>query len=230
MMPPLMCGGAHGRHLLRRGDRGGEWSALVAPSWMGSGVLDVALSSNAYARCALPAMDASATAAVRDSPRVQYGERSYLWTPGSSEFQTLTAPPSPENRPNQTLNHAKLIWDPRSKTKGLLGGHLNIRSIVSKSNQLEHLLSHSNLDFLGLSETCPNKCSPEAVLDIPGYNMFRRDRNKGKGGGLLVYVKNTITCNLIERSQEIDMEYFGLNMSLSHQMSFTVICQWKFYD
>lgn len=53
--------------------------------------------------------------------------------------------------------------------------------------------------------------------------MFRRDRNKGKGGGLLVYVKNTITCNLIERSQEIDMEYFGLNMSLSHQMSFIVI-------
>ena len=57
--------------------------------------------------------------------------------------------------------------------------------------------------------------------------MFRRDRNRGKGGGLLVYVKNTITCNLIEWSQEIDMECIGLNMSLSPQMSFTVICLYR---
>lgn len=126
----------------------------------------------------------------------------------------------------QTLNHSKLIWDP-SKPKGLLGGHLNIRSVVSKGNLLEHLLSHSNLDFLGLPETWLNKHSPEAAFDIPGYNMFRRDRNKGKGGGLLVCVKNTIACNLIEWSQDIDMECIGLNMSVSPQMSFIVICLYR---
>lgn len=71
---------------------------------MGSGILHVALSSGADARCALPAMDAAETAAVGDSPQVQYGECSYLRTPGSGEFQTLTTPPSPENRPNQTAN------------------------------------------------------------------------------------------------------------------------------
>ncbi len=81
--------------------------------------------------------------------------------------------------------------------------------------------------FLGLSETWLNKHSPEAAFDISGYNVFRRDRNKGKGGGLLVYVKNTITCNLIEWPQEIDMEYIGLNMSLSPQMSFIVICLYR---
>lgn len=41
----------------------------------------------------------------------------------------------------QILNHSKILWDPRSKPKGLLGGHLNSGSIVSKSNQLQHLLT-----------------------------------------------------------------------------------------
>ena len=189
-MPPSAYGSAHGGYLLRRGSGGGEWSGLVASSWLGNGVLDVALSSGADARYTIPALDTTTTAVVEDLPRAQYGERSCPQTSGSGELPTLTAPPSQENRPNQpvnpvkqttlnrqhcglnpairkhrrtnffqTLNHAKLIWDPQSKPKGLLGGHLNIRSIVSKSNQLEHLLSHSNLDFLGLSETWLNKHS-----------------------------------------------------------------------
>lgn len=32
----------------------------------------------------------------------------------------------------QTLNHAKIIWDPLSKRRGLLGGHLNVRSTTPK--------------------------------------------------------------------------------------------------
>lgn len=35
---------------------------------------------------------------------------------------------------NPVMLHAKIIWDPCSKLTGILGGHLNIRSIVSKSN------------------------------------------------------------------------------------------------
>ena len=33
----------------------------------------------------------------------------------------------------QTVKHAKVIWDPKRKPRGLFGGHLNIRSIVSKT-------------------------------------------------------------------------------------------------
>ena len=70
------------------------------------GILDVVLSlfPGADAQCALPALDTTTTAAVKDSPRVQYGERSYSRTPGSGDFQTLTAPPSLDNRANQTAN------------------------------------------------------------------------------------------------------------------------------
>lgn len=55
----------------------------------------------------------------------------------------------------KTTNHAKVLWDPRSKPKGLLMGHLNIskikyhlNSVASKTEQLEQLLTNSNLDLL----------------------------------------------------------------------------------
>lgn len=35
----------------------------------------------------------------------------------------------------QTVNNSKIIWDPNAKPKGLLGGHLNIRSILPKIEQ-----------------------------------------------------------------------------------------------
>ncbi len=40
----------------------------------------------------------------------------------------------------QTVNHLRTIWDSKVKPKGLLSGHLNIRSIISKSDQIHHLL------------------------------------------------------------------------------------------
>ena len=45
----------------------------------------------------------------------------------------------------QTVNHAIVLWDPKIKPKGIYGGHLNIRSVVSKTEQLEQLLTNSIL-------------------------------------------------------------------------------------
>ncbi len=79
------------------------------------------------------------------------------------------------------------------KPKGLLGGHLNIRSILSKSEQIQHLLLDSNLDFLCLSETWLSQNAPLAALNIPGYNIYRKDREGSKkGGGVMVYIKSTL--------------------------------------
>lgn len=45
----------------------------------------------------------------------------------------------------KTANHEKLEWDLRSKPKGYLMGHLNLRSVASKIDQLEQLLTNSEL-------------------------------------------------------------------------------------
>lgn len=79
----------------------------------------------------------------------------------------------------QTLINAKIFWDSRLKPKGLLLGHINIRRIANKTEQMEHLLSESNIDILGISQSWLSHSSPSAAINIPGYNVFRTDRETG---------------------------------------------------
>lgn len=137
----------------------------------------------------------------------------------------------------QTLNQARTIWDPQCKDKGLLGGHLNIRSMAPKREQLEHLLFNSNVDFLGLSETWLKPSSPQAVVSLQGYNVFRMDRHQGKGGGVLIYMKDSLKCTQIIWPTEISIECVGVKVALSTEMSFTILCLYRppsakvdFYD
>ena len=89
----------------------------------------------------------------------------------------------------QTVNHAKVIWDSKTKPKGIVGGHLNIQSIISKQDQPQHLLKYSNLDYLRLTETWLNCNIPTHMIDVPGYVCLRKDRLMGRGGGAMVYIR-----------------------------------------
>lgn len=99
--------------------------------------------------------------------------------------------------------------------------------MTSKREQLEHLLRGSNVDFLGLTETWLTRSSPEAVINMPGYNVFKKDRDKGRGGGVLMYVKSTLKCKMIEWPSEIALECVGVQISVSPMMSFVVVCIYR---
>lgn len=64
----------------------------------------------------------------------------------------------------QTLNHACVTWDSKAKPKDLLGGHINIRSIMPKCDQIQHLLNESNIDYLYITESWLHAHSPTAGL------------------------------------------------------------------
>ena len=95
----------------------------------------------------------------------------------------------------------------------MFGGHLNVRSLVPKREQIEHLLCNSNIDFMGLSETWLTSSSPEAAVSLPEYRTFRKDRGKGRGGAVLIYVKNNLKCNQIKWPSNITLECIGVNIS-----------------
>lgn len=124
------------------------------------------------------------------------------------------------------MNHAKVVWGPNVKPKVIFGGHLNVRSLTSKTEQIEKLLTGSNLDYLGLSETWLTPTTPSSIFSIPEYNVFRRDRTHGKGGGVLIYVKNTITCKQMDLPKN-DLEFVRVTASLSPEMSFNIIVMYR---
>ena len=83
------------------------------------------------------------------------------------------------------------------KDKGFRIGHLNIQGLTNKIDQLKLLLqSDENLiHILGISETKLNQMHPDTPFEVNGYQKpFRRDRTENAGGGLMVYVKEGVSC------------------------------------
>ncbi len=99
----------------------------------------------------------------------------------------------------QTVNHAKVIWDSKTKPKGIVGGHLNIR----------------------LTETWLNCNIPTHIIDVPGYLCFRKDRLIGRGGGVLIYIRDTFNCAKI--NLDMSLECVAINVMLSTKMKFNIV-------
>lgn len=76
----------------------------------------------------------------------------------------------------QTINHAQVIWNYQSKPKGILGGHINIRSILPKMDQIHNLLTGSNPDYLCVSESWLNQYAPIYLgIDVIGEIEIREE-------------------------------------------------------
>ena len=77
-------------------------------------------------------------------------------------------------------------------------GHLNINSVVGKLDQLKVLIVN-NIDILVLTETKMDSSFPNAEFRIDGFSSpFRFDRNRF-GGGVLIYVREDITCKQLTK-------------------------------
>ena len=74
--------------------------------------------------------------------------------------------------------------------------HLNINSILPKLSLLVDLISNHSPDIISLNET---KLNTTSHLSIPGYEIFRHDISRSKGG-VLIAVKNNLNATLISDS------------------------------
>ena len=126
-----------------------------------------------------------------------------------------------QSRLFQTVNHAQIIWNTDTKPNGILGGNINVRSILPKIDQIQNLLMESNLDFLCMSETWLNSSVPTDLINISGYTCYRKDRPKGRGGGVLIYIREKF--KVLELELNVNLESLGLNVILSPNMKFTIV-------
>ena len=66
-------------------------------------------------------------------------------------------------------------------------------------------------DLACIAESWCHECMPNAILDIPGYNLLRRDREGGrKGGGLQVYVHSGLVYRILRwpfRATQQNLKY-----------------------
>ena len=110
-----------------------------------------------------------------------------------------------------------------AKLRGPAIASYNIRSLINKVDDIKVLLSRSDLNCLILTESWLNNSIVNEELQVPRYNLFRRDRNAGipkkGGGGIIVYCDNKYHFEEMEDwhvcNTDIEIMWIRLNLKLT---------------
>ena len=83
---------------------------------------------------------------------------------------------------------------------------LNARSIVNNKNELNIMVEDIDLHIIGITESWANIDITNVELGLTGYVMFRKDRIGRRGGGVILYVKESIHAYEIKLEREADCD------------------------
>ena len=81
---------------------------------------------------------------------------------------------------------------------------LNARSIINKKDELNIMVDDIKPHIIGITESWANNDITDAELGLEGYAMFRKDRMGRRGGGVLLYIKDTIPAYEVQLQEEAD--------------------------
>lgn len=62
---------------------------------------------------------------------------------------------------------------------------------------------------------------------MPGYHVYRKDRKMGKGGRVLLYVKNTLSGRQLKWPENIMFANVWEEIYLTNEMSFISNCMYQ---
>ena len=83
---------------------------------------------------------------------------------------------------------------------------LNARSIVNKINELNIMVEDNDPHIIGITESWATPDISDAELGMTGYVMFRKDRIGRRGGGVILYIKESIQAYEIKLEKEAECE------------------------
>jgi hypothetical protein len=95
--------------------------------------------------------------------------------------------------------------------------HLNVRSLRNRVSlmQTAEFVHQHDIAILTISETWLNSSVTNWEIDIPGYKLYRLDRKYKKGGGVCVYLRDSLKAKLLKSLSQINESGF-------HQLWLTV--------
>ena len=133
----------------------------------------------------------------------------------TSTFNSSMDHPNMDQEKNDEYNPFKILKSIRvSHINRLILGQLNINSLRNKFEALKSIVS-GNLDILVITESKLDDSFPKQQFFMEGFSPpFRLDRN-ANGGGVLIYVREDITCKeLRDHSPQMNIEGIFLELNL----------------
>jgi hypothetical protein len=78
--------------------------------------------------------------------------------------------------------------------------HINPGSLKPHISEVSSLVHSVNVDLIAVSETWFNGKINDNLVNIPGFRLIRHDRKKKRGGGVAIYVRQTLKVSLLDKS------------------------------
>ena len=101
-----------------------------------------------------------------------------------------------------------------SMFSGLKVAHINVRSLCSKIDEIQYLVTNSAVDIFCVCETWLDDTVTNSEVHIDGYTVLRKDRNRN-GGGVAMYVKNGIDFQTRDDLTQYDIESVWIEVKIS---------------
>ena len=91
--------------------------------------------------------------------------------------------------------------------------HLNVNSIFNKLIDLHSIISKHDFDFISLNETWLDSTVPDSFYANDSYNIHRRDRGFGRGGGVIVLIRKSYKILDTHISDSFELIYVVIDVS-----------------
>lgn len=105
--------------------------------------------------------------------------------------------------PNQTMFSKDVTFSMvkvlAKQREGLKICHINAQSLNNKMDELRFTFENSGVDIICVSETWFNANTPDSLLSLNGFNIFRADRER-HGGGVAIYINKKLNSKLCRKS------------------------------
>lgn len=88
----------------------------------------------------------------------------------------------------------------------------NIRSIKNKLDEVTAIIIKHNSDVAIFTESWLDSAIDQSSINISSYNTIRCDRSGRKGGGVLVYLKSSITFQVLFSGSICDTDMIALHL------------------
>ena len=125
----------------------------------------------------------------------------------------MTFPPSFERKESLPIN----------KADGFMIMFLNVFSLLWRLDQLNILIEEEKSHVIGINETKIDSNISDTDIQIEGYEVVRRDRNKW-GGGVALYIHKSISADYEVRLDLMHyrLESFSIQIKLGKFRTFLI--------